>query len=208
MKTKFALLILAFLFATINVNAQWVKFNKKELVFLAKVDTVSVEITFDDLLFNGDNLVEKDFLEHISQKIKKHLNDTEAENWKTEYFNFKNELWPQAFVNSLNKTTANYTNAPAFILNDPNAHYTLKVNAFWMYFGYQAVIHTEPAKLHLTMVLTEKDSKKQIANLRIKETEGLHIKKPEFPKVSLESMENAFQRAAENLGLSLKKVVK
>lgn len=208
MKTKLPFLFIVFFFATINVNAQWVKFNKKELAFLAKVDTVSVVITFDDLRFNGDNLVEKDFLEHISQKIKKHINGTEAESWKTEYFNFKNELWPQAFVNSLNKTTADYSNAPVFVLNHPKANYTLKVNAFWMYFGYQAVIHTEPAKLNLTLNLTETNSKKQIANLHIKETKGLDIKKPEFPKVSLESMENAFQRAAENLGLSLKKVVK
>ncbi len=208
MKTKYSLLFIVFFFASINVNAQWVKFKKNELAFLAKVDTVSVDITFDGLRFNGDNLGEKDFLEHISQKIKKHKNSTEAESWKSEFFNFKNELWPRAFVNTLNETTAFYKNAPVFVLNQPNAKYELRVNAFWMYFGYQAVIHTEPAKLHLTMDLTEVNSKKIISGLRIKETLGLASPKPEFPKVSLESMENAFQRAAENLGLSLKKVVK
>lgn len=208
MKTKFLFLFIVLFLASINVNAQWVKFNKKELTFLAKVDTVSVVITFNDLHFNANNLAEKDFLEHISQKIKKHLNNTEAENWKTEYFNYKNELWPQAFVNTLNETNAFFRNAPVFVLNHPNTSYTLNVNAFWMYFGYQAVVHTEPAKLHLTLDLIETNPKKQIANLRIKETKGLDIKKPEFPKVSLESMENAFERAAENLGLSLKKVVK
>lgn len=208
MNTKFPLLCIIFFFASINVNAQWVKFNKKELAFLAKVDTVSVVITFNDLNFNTNHLAEKDFLEHISQKISKHLNNTEAENWKTEYFNYKNELWPQAFVNTLNETNAFYKNAPVFFLNHLNSEYTLNVNAFWMYFGYQAIVHTEPAKLHLTLGLIETNSKKHISNLRIKETKGLDIKKPQFPKVSLESMENAFERAAENLGLSLKKVIK
>lgn len=208
MKIRYSLLFLIFFFATLGLNAQWVKFNKKELAFLKKVDTVSVLITFNDLRFNADNLNENDFLEHISQKIKKHMNNTEAENWKTEYYNSKSELWPQAFVNTLNETTDFYKNAPVFVLNQPNAKYELCINAFWMYFGYQAVIHTEPAKLHLTIDLTEVNSKKIISGLRIKETLGLESPKPEFPKVSLKSIENAFERAAENLGLSLKKVVK
>ena len=208
MKTKYSLPFLIFFFATLSLNAQWVKFNKKELTFLKNVDTVSVLVTFNDLHFNADNLDENDFLEHISQKIKKHLNNTEAENWKTEYYSSKSELWPKAFVNSLNETISVYNNAPVFVLNQPNAKYELRVNAFWMYFGYQAVVHTEPAKLHLTIDLIEVNSKKIISNLRIKETLGLVVPKPEFPKVSLKSMENAFERAAENLGLSLKKVIK
>ena len=208
MKISYSLPFLIFFFASISLNAQWVKFNKKELSFLKNVDTVSVLVTFNDLHFNADNLNENEFLEHISQKIKKHLNNTEAENWKADYYNSKNELWPKAFVNTLNETTAFYKNAPVFVLNKPNAKYELRVNAFWMYFGYQVVVHTEPAKLHLTMDLTEVNSKKTISDLRIKETLGLVIPKPEFPKVSLKSIENAFERAAENLGLSLKKVVK
>ena len=208
MKTKYLFPFLIFFITSLSLNAQWVKFNKKELSFLKKVDTVSVLITFNDLHFNADNLNENDFLEHISQKIKKHMNNTEAENWKTEYYNSKSELWPKTFVNTLNETIAFYKNAPVFVLNQPNAKYELHINAFWMYFGYQAVIHTEPAKLHLTMDLVETNSKTLIANLHIKETKGLVNKLPDFPKVSLKSMENAFERAAENLGLSLKKIVK
>jgi hypothetical protein len=208
MKAKYPLPLLIFFFITISLNAQWVKFDKKEVAFLKNVDTVSVLVTFNDLHFNADNLNENDFLEHISQKIKKHLNNTEAENWKAEYYNSKREFWPKAFVNTLNETTALYKNAPVFVLNKPNAKYELRVNAFWMYFGYQAIAHTEPAKLHLSMDLSEVESKKIISSLRIKETLGLVVPKPEFPKVSLKSMENAFERAAENLGLSLKKVVK
>lgn len=208
MKAKFPFLILLFFFASISVNAQWVKFKKKDLAFLAKIDTVSVVITYNDLHFNSDNLDEKDFLEHIAQKIKKHLNNTEAENWETEYFEYKNEFWPKSFVKSLNKTTSRFKNTPIFVLNKPNAKYSINVNAFWMYFGYDVGIHIEPAKLHLEINLIETDSKKLITNLRIKETKGLSAKKPEFPKVSLESMEDCFERAAENLGLSFKKVVK
>ena len=123
MKTRYSLLFLIFFFATLSVFSLWVKFNKKELAFLKKVDTVSVLITFNDLRFNADYLNENDFLEHISQKIKKHMNNTEAENWKTEYYNSKSELWPKAFINTLNETIAFYKNAPVFVLNQPNAKY-------------------------------------------------------------------------------------
>jgi cell shape-determining protein MreC len=117
MKTRFPFVILLFLLTSLNVSAQWVKFKKKDLAFLAKVDTVSVVITYNKLHFNADNLTEKEFLEHIAQKIRKHLSNTEAEEWETEYFKYKNERWPEAFVNALNETNSSVKNAPIFVLN-------------------------------------------------------------------------------------------
>lgn len=130
MEIKYSLPLLVFLFTTISLNAQWVKFSKKELAFLKNVDTVSVVITFSDLHFNADNLDENDFLEHISQKVKKHLNNTEAENWKSEYYNSKSDLWPKAFVTKLNETTALYKHSPVFVLNP-----MLNMNFALMHFG-------------------------------------------------------------------------
>lgn len=193
--------------STQHSYSQWVKFKKKELIFLASEEKINVVFTYKGVEFNGDNLSETTFLNHIASKITRHQDTSEAVKWTHRYRQHKVKHWPEAFVSSLNKTVAPYKHAPTFVLDEKNARYTLEVEVKWMYFGYDIKVLAQPAKLTTELIFYRTDTSQIVSKLEIEKTKGLSTKE-DFPKLSLKSMENCFERAAENLGLSLKKVLK
>jgi len=204
--------LLALLF-TFTAQSQVVKIDKKELAFLADEEIVNVTFSFNNLLFNGDDITEVAFLSHIDEKIRRIQNDTIAETFSSLYEQSKKEDFLIAYVQELNKTTRDYKKAPKFILNNDDAKYTMNVNADWMYFGYNIGFVKQAAKLTTSITFFASESPDQIISKTVSsratgvsygdnfETEGGGIP-------CLKCMVNAYERSAYTLARALKRVLK
>ena len=204
--------LLAFLF-TFTAQSQVVKIDKKELAFLADEEIVSVTFSFNNLLFNGDDITEAAFLSHIDEKIRRIQNDTIAIDFLSLYNQSKENDFPSAYVQEVNKAIADYKKVPKFVLDDTGAKYTMNINADWMYFGYNIGIIKRAAKLTTTITFFATDSPNNIISQTVSsratgvsygdnfETEGGGIP-------CLKCMVNAYERSAYTLARALKRVLK
>ena len=86
MKLKYLLFTLFIFLAAQFLNAQHIKLDKKEMVFLASQEKVNVIFIYDDLHFNADNFTENEFLDYIKKKIEGKLNTEDALDWEQKYF--------------------------------------------------------------------------------------------------------------------------
>jgi hypothetical protein len=185
----------------------------EKLSFLASEEKVKVIFAFNEILYNNDLLSEPDFIKHITKKITSHANTAMAKEWKNDFINAKTFLWPESFISKLNSNLGKYKNAPAFVLNNKQAKYIMVVHTFWMDFGFDMGLMKRPAKAHLKIYFYKaSDPVNYITVSETYEAKGLYnesrFKNSEYPKPSLATIQNLYQRIAPNLSKTLKKVVK
>lgn len=231
MKLKYLLFTLFIFLAAQFLNAQHIKLDKKEMVFLASQEKVNVIFTYDDLHFNADNFTENEFLDYIKKKIEGKLNTEDALDWEQKYFAAKDSICPKIFVTSLNNRIKNYDHPVEFIWNNPSIKYTMKVQTDWMYFGYDAGIAKQPAKANLKITFFETASPETIiSQIDVNRAEGFDVvgnlsfipnvgitstnwveeflkANEDYPKPSLTRMGNMYDKAAVRFGMTLKRVL-
>lgn len=154
MKYTLIYYLIASLLFTLNLSAQRIKIDKDALSFLASEEKINVQFSYDGLLIDN-GIPEATFLENMRIKIIRQSDEKEAEAWAASYVNFKSFKWASSFTEALNKRMVKYKNSPVFQVNDTLARYTMKVNIPWMYFGYDAGIVNEPAKVNMDLEFYE-----------------------------------------------------
>ncbi len=212
MNSSFKLMLFAFILFmnTPLVLAQHIKIDEKIFSFLEDADVINVLFTFEDLMIDGD-LTESEFLIKMNNKITKLASIEEANIWKKSYENHKDSIWGNAFLKMFNKRNTSFKNSPIFVTNNQNTKYTMKANATWMYYGYDAGIVDRPAKvtLHITFYENNEPSK-IIAETTISRAEGKYNKTDgdgEGKGPSLNRMRKAYIKAGFKLSQALKRVL-
>ncbi|PHS64902.1 MAG: hypothetical protein COB12_07445 [Flavobacterium sp.] len=151
MKSTIKLILFTFtlLLNTSSILAQHIKIDKKTLSFLATEKNINIVFSYDGLVFNENNLPEKEYLIEISKKLKDSGKDNQVKGLMERYQTSKDSLWPHRFTTTLNNKLADYKNGAKFTINDSSARYTMRVNNSWMYFGYNVIATKWPAKAKL-----------------------------------------------------------
>ncbi|GHC55463.1 hypothetical protein [Ulvibacter litoralis] len=202
-------LLLAFQYAV----AQHIGIDKRALAGLASEERINVIFSYNELSFNGKHLPEAEFLQHIHEKVTKYGDLEMAEKWVADYKKAKKQSWPETFISKLNSDLGKLRNAPAFVLNDTTTKYTVVVHTHWMNFGYDAGIVKRPAKASMDIYFYKtSDAENYLSLSKLKKREGLYndsrYRNKEWPRPSLASMRNVYERVAPNLAKALKRVVK
>lgn len=195
------------------VSAQHIGIDKRALAGLASEEKINVIFSYSELTFNSKYLSEPEFIEHIHEKISKHGDAEMAEKWVSDYKKAKKQSWPETFISQLNKELGKRRNAPAFVLNDTTTKYTVVVHTHWMNFGYDAGIVKKPAKASMDIYFYKTaDAVNYLSLSKLKKREGLYnesrYSNNEWPRPSLASMRNVYERVAPNLADALKRVIK
>ena len=176
MKLKYFFFTFYIAFASQNLFAQHIRLDKKEMSFLASQKKINVVFTYEDVLFNSDNLNEREFRDHIKGKIEDKLNKKEALEWERKYFKSKDSVYPKIFVAALNNRIKNYDHPIEFVWNDPSIKYTMKVQTNWMYFGYNVGVVKQPAKGNLKISFYETSKPETIiSTIDIDRAEGIDL---------------------------------
>ena len=218
--------VIASIFFSQNLVAQHIKLDKKAMSFLSSEEKINVLFTFDDILFNGENLTEDDFLIHITEKITEHRDSIRAKDWVDRYYIAKDTYYSEIFVNALNVRIQDYKNPVKFLLKDSTTQYTMKVHTTWMYFGYDIGIAEQPAKINLTItfyetlapnIIVETMTVNRAGGMKAIRSKSLFnpkgdieefIKKAEeWPNPSLSRMGNSYEKAGLRFGMTLKRVL-
>ena len=136
-----------------------------------------------------------------------------AQKWSADFKKAKSKHWPEIFITILNSNLRENDNAPSFVLHDTSTKYFMVIHTFWMDFGYDIGVVKRPARANMTIYFYDNsDPLNAITSTKIPQAEGLfnesRYKNSEFPKPSLASMKDMYERVARNLSKSLKKVVK
>lgn len=195
------------------VTAQHIGIDKRALSGLASEEKINVIFSYNELTFNGKYLPETEFVDHIYEKITKHRDTDMAEKWVSDYHKAKKQSWPETFITQLNKHLEKRRNVPAFVLNDTTTKYTIVVHTHWMNFGYDAGIVKRPAKASMDIYFFKtSDAENYLSLSKLKKREGLYnesrYSNKEWPRPSLASMRNVYERVAPNLADALKRVFK
>ncbi|MBZ0327214.1 MAG: hypothetical protein K8F54_06375 [Altibacter sp.] len=206
--------ILFFFFSLVFIfqhgRAQHIDIDKKALAFLASEEKVNILFTYDGLLID-DAIPEADFLSKMNKKITKFANEEEAINWAAAYTAHKNDIWPATFTSVLNEKLATYKNPPIFEENSREATYTMKVHSNWMYYGYDAGIVDQPAKVTTVLTFyTSENPETIIFSTEISRAMGQYNKEDgdgEGKGPSLNRMRKAYTKSAYKLAQALKRVV-
>lgn len=204
--------LLTSIFICIGSNFIWgqhIDIDKKALSFLALQEKVNVVFTFDSLTFDADNIPETEFLQKREVEVTEWKNKDAAKEWLELYEEHKNNQWQESFLNTLNERTSEYKNAPKFERNDTTAHYTMRVNTDWMYFGYNVIVGKQPAKVSLTLSFYETENPSNILfNTEISRAMGTNNESYNLKNwPSFRRMGKAYTKAAYKLGQSFSRIV-
>jgi hypothetical protein len=191
------------------LKAQHIKLDKKVLSFLAIEDTINIVFSYKDVLFEGDNVTEEEFLKNHKTIKETHLGKDSSEDWVKNYYKYKDSNWPESFINTLNKKLSDYENSPIFVLNKKNAKYSMKVHTVWMYFGYNVIIGKEPSKVTMNLSFYEtKTPNNEIYTTTISRAMGTNNESynlkdwPSFRRVG-----KGFEKGAYKLAQAFKRIV-
>ena len=198
---------------SLTLTGQSIHLNKKALSVLASEEKVNVIFAYKDLVYNRQDLSETEFLKDVSDKINKHANNAMAQKWTTDFKKAKSKHWPELFITILNSNLSKYDNAPSFVLHNTSTRYIMVIHTHWMDFGYDIGVVKRPARANMVIYFYDNsDPLNAITMTKIHHAEGLfnesRYKNSEFPKPSLASMRDMYERVAQNLSKSLKRVVK
>ncbi|MDC7995783.1 hypothetical protein [Altibacter sp. HG106] len=200
----FSLLLIGF-----QSKAQRIEIDKEKLQFLQTEDTINVVFTYQDLHVQLPEFTEADFLADKQQRMSTVHNSEEIEDWMTQYQDAKQQLWPNELLAILNERVKDYKNGPVFMRNAPKAAYTLTINTYWLYFGYNVVIKKEPAQASMTLNFHPTNyplSTKYKTTLR--RAMGLNDDAYNFEGwEEMRRMGEAYERAGYKLAKALKRVV-
>ena len=204
--------ILLFLFAILSfqsVLSQHIDIDKKILSFLAIEDTINIKFSYKDVLFDGGNLTEEDFLKVHKAVQEEHHGKEASEDWLDTYYQHKDSLWANTFTKTLNKKLSEYKNAPFFVINSKNSKYTMEVHTIWMYFGYNVIVGKQPSKVTMNLTFYEsKTPKEELFKTEISRAMGTNNEAfnlsdwPSFRRVG-----KGYERGAYKLAQSLKRIV-
>ena len=213
MISKFVIFFFLIVFALPVTFAQSIKVEKKALDFLATEEKINVLFAYNEILYNRDDLTELDFLAHIHDKVTTHGTANMAREWREDFLKAKSETWPAAFVEVLNAQLKKYKNAPTFVLNDAEANYIMVIHTHRMNFGYDAGIIKSPAQAEIDIYFYKASDKENfITKSKVSEAKGIYnesrYKNELWPRPSLASIQNLYERVAPNLAKSLRKIVK
>ncbi|MAT90714.1 MAG: hypothetical protein CMC35_08465 [Flavobacteriaceae bacterium] len=209
LKNLLGLMFLPCLFITWSNFAQRVEIDKEKLQFLSTEDTINVVFTYQDLHVQLPEFTEADFLADKRERMATVHNSEEIQDWMTEYEAAKQQLWPNQLLSILNERVQEYKNGPVFTRNAPTAAYTLTINTYWLYFGYNVVIKKEPAQASMTLNFHPTNyplSTKFKTTLR--RAMGLNDDSYNFEGwEEMRRMGEAYERAGYKLAKALKRVV-
>ena len=147
------------------VNAQKIKIVSGNYDFLKDQKELNLVMDFSEVKFYKENM---DEAVYISKREKEILDagkpNIEVEEWKQDWEHFKNTVFTEKFLASMNKNTSIKTS-----VNNNDAKYTLQVETVWIYPGWFAGVMAQPSKvstvlkfvetLNPTIVLLEIESK-------------------------------------------------
>lgn len=209
MKLKYLLFILCIFFGTQFLTAQHIKLDKNAMAFLASQEKVNVVFTFDGLSFDGKKVSESEFLQIRYAEIALWKDIEAAKGWLGLYDENKNNHWQESFMVTLNEKTAEYKNAPVFNRNDYTAKYTMRVNSYWMYFGYDVIVGKEPSKVSMNVSFYETENPSHILYStdisRAMGTNNESYNLRDWP--SFRRMGKAYTKAAYKLAQALQRVI-
>jgi len=147
------------------MNAQKMKIVSGNYDFLKDQKELNLVMDFSEVKFYKENM---DEAAYISKREKEILDagkpNIEVEEWKQDWEHFKNTVFIEKFLASMNKNTSIKTS-----VNNNDAKYTLQVETVWIYPGWFAGVMAQPSKvstvlkfvetLNPTVVLLEIESK-------------------------------------------------
>lgn len=195
-------------------TAQFIKLDHKALAFLASEEKVNLTFSYNDLLFNSDELNEEHYLYYINKKLQRIFGEELANDWAQLYLEHKKETFATAFEAMFNKHISKFRKAPIFVYNDPSANYTMNINSSWMYFGYGGNgPMAQPSKLTTEITFYKTTSPNEIiATTVIKKAKGsAYGEKYEIEGTNipcLRCMTNSYERSAYKLALSFRRILK
>ena len=194
-----------------NTIAQRIRFDKDKMEFLNTTEKVNVVFVYDSLVYDPE-VPEAQFLIKMQEKIVKHGDAEMAQQFMLDYPKAKFEEWPNTFVTAVNQWSADYKNAPTFVVEDTTAKYTMKVHTRWLYFGYDAGIVDQPAKATMDIYFYKTEAPDTIIETTtIRRAMGTYNNKDgdgeEWPKPNLSKMAKAFDKAGFKFAKAIRRVV-
>lgn len=206
---KFLLTSILLILGSQFLFSQHIDIDKKALSFLASQEKVNVVFTFDGLSFDGKDVPETEFLQKRYVEVTEWKDKEAAKEWLLLYDENKKNQWQESFMVTLNEKTAEYENAPIFNRNDDSAKYTIQVNSYWMYFGYDVIIGKEPSKVSMEINFYETENPSNILFTtdisRAMGTNNESYNLRAWP--SFRRMGKAYTRAAYKLAQALQRVL-
>jgi hypothetical protein len=212
---KRSVLFLALCLCSIQfATAQFIKLDRDALAFLAAEEKVNLSFTYNDLLFNSDELNEDHYLYYINKKLVRIFGDELANDWAQLYLEHKKKTFTTAFEAMFNKHISKFKRAPNFVINDTTANYTMNINSEWMYFGYGGNgPMAQPAKLSTEITFFKTSTPSDIiSSVLIMKTKGssfgdkYEIEGTNIP--CLRCLTNSYERTAYKLALSFRRILK
>lgn len=191
------------------IIAQHIDIDKKALSFLASEEKVNTIFTFDNLIFNEDNIPETEFLQQRDVEVSEWKDKDAAQEWLKLYHEHKKEHWQEAFLTTLNERLAENENPPNFKRNDSTSTYTMRVNTDWMYFGYNVIVGKQPSKVTMTLTFYKTEDPSNILfTTEINRAMGTNNESYNLRNwPSFRRMGKAYTKAGYKLGQSFDRIV-
>jgi len=209
---RFFLFTIVLLISQQSIHSQRINMDKDVFAFLKTADTISVVHTTDSIQFNSDNISEREFVDHIIEKIRKHGDHEMADSWEKTYKNHTQEIWPAAFVDELNSRSETYKNPITFVYGNAQTKYQMRISTVWVYFGYEIGIGQQPAKVSLEVSFYDTSNPEVIlGSTQIKRAMGVYNTErgdsQNFPNPSVKRVEKAYKRAGYKFAQALKRII-
>lgn len=177
------------------VNAQKMKIVSGNYDFLKDQKELNLVMDFSDVKFYKENM---DEAAYISKREKEILDagkpNIEVEEWKQDWDHFKDNVFTEKFLASMNKNTTIVTST-----NNNDAKYTLHVETVWIYPGWYPGVMAQPSKVSTVLKFVETLSPTVVL---------LEIESKEAPGDNFVGVPNNNDRIAEGYAKTAKTLAK
>ena len=139
--------LVALLIVSSVASAQKMKVVSGNYNFLKGEKELNVEFNYDDLKLMKENLTNDQYVaERVADLNEKSRGN--GDNWKKKWDSSRELIWNSKFLELLNSTYGKAKDV-RIMENNPDAKYTLIVDAVWIYPGWDIAMMKKPAKVTL-----------------------------------------------------------
>ena len=199
---KKLLLLVVLMFTTFTFAQNQLNFEFGTFDFLKDQTEVSVQLKFDNVLFQADNFTEAQYLERRKAETLAKKNAMAWQKWEEAWGNFKNTEYLNYFLKGLN----GWSKKVAF-KKDINSKYTLIVDTKWVYAGWHAGLVAQEGKLTSDLIFVETDNPSKVV-MKLQGSEILGKKTNKDFTMEYGRIAGAYEVTGKELGKAIRKVIK
>ncbi|MBW8522379.1 hypothetical protein K0U91_07825 [Chryseobacterium chendengshani] len=153
------LLLMLFVSMCMIAYSQKITLVSGDFSVLKDQTEVNVELVFDNVLFQAENLSETKYLENRKNEILANPKNSKDDwvKWNDEWTAFKETKYIEKFLKGIN-----HKSKKIVFKNNIQSKYTLVVKTRWIYAGWSGGFVMQPAKLTSEIKLVETDNHSKI----------------------------------------------